>query len=175
MTVGDGGMLTTRNPEFDALFRLLRQHGMWVPDTVRHGSATVIFEDYPVQGFNYRMTDMQAAIGREQLKRLAGIVARRRALADRFSAALLATPGAAAPAEPDWARSNWQSYPVRLDASLDQRAVMHAHARRRGSRPAAASCAPIWSRPTPTPRCGTTCVGPARRGTPSSCFRSSRR
>lgn len=124
LTTGEGGMLTTRNPEFDAFFRLARQHGMSVPDTVRHASATVIFEDYPVQGYNYRMTDVQAAIGREQLKRLAGIVARRRALADRFSAALLATPGAAAPAEPDWARSNWQSYPVRLDASLDQRAVM---------------------------------------------------
>ena len=39
---------------------------------MRHGSPTVIFEDYPVPGFNYRMTDIQAAIGREQLKRLAG-------------------------------------------------------------------------------------------------------
>ena len=45
------------------------------PTPLRHGSPTVIFEDYPVQGFNYRMTDVQAAIGREQLKRLPGIVA----------------------------------------------------------------------------------------------------
>ena len=70
------------------------------------------------------MTDVQAAIGREQLKRLPGIVERRRALADRFFAPLQAAPGATPPAEPDWARSNWQSYPVRLDASVDQRAVM---------------------------------------------------
>ena len=78
LTTGEGGMLTTRNPEFDAFFRLARQHGMSVPDTVRHASATVIFEEYPILGYNYRMTDVQAAIGREQLKRLPGIVARRR-------------------------------------------------------------------------------------------------
>lgn len=124
MTTGEGGMLTTRNPEFDAFFRLARQHGMSVPDTVRHASQSVIFEEYPVLGYNYRMTDVQAAIGREQLKRLPGIVARRRALADRFAASLRAMPGVTPPAEPGWARSNWQSYPVRLEAALDQRAVM---------------------------------------------------
>lgn len=125
LTTGEGGMLTTRNPEFDAFFRLARQHGMSVSDTVRHASATVIFETYPILGYNYRMTDVQAAIGREQLKRLPGIVARRRALGDLFSAALHAMPGAEPPAEPDWARSNWQSYPVRLDSSIDQRRVMN--------------------------------------------------
>ena len=52
-----------------------RQHGMSVPDTVRHGADEVIFESYPEVGFNYRMTDMQAAIGREQLKRLPEILA----------------------------------------------------------------------------------------------------
>ena len=47
MSTGDGGMITTANAEWDAKFRLLRQHGMSVPDTVRHGSAQVIFESYP--------------------------------------------------------------------------------------------------------------------------------
>src|ERR1700756_5368648 len=46
ITTGDGGMLTTSNAEFDNAFRLLRQHGMSVPDTVRHGSPRVVFEDY---------------------------------------------------------------------------------------------------------------------------------
>ncbi len=124
LTVGDGGMLTTRNPEWDAHFRLLRQHGMSVPDTLRHGSPTVIFEDYVTPGYNYRMTDVQAAIGRQQLKRLDGIIVARRALASGYGAALAGVDGVAAPAEPDWARSNWQSYCVRLDDELDQRAVM---------------------------------------------------
>ena len=47
ITTGDGGMLTTRDPELDRKFRLLRQHGMSVPDTARHAAKTVIFEEYP--------------------------------------------------------------------------------------------------------------------------------
>ncbi len=74
ISTGDGGMLTTANADWDRQFRLLRQHGMSVPDTVRHGSREVIFESYPMLGFNYRMTDIQAAVGREQLKRLPEIV-----------------------------------------------------------------------------------------------------
>jgi dTDP-4-amino-4,6-dideoxygalactose transaminase len=124
LTVGDGGMLTTRNPDWDAHFRLLRQHGMSVPDTLRHGSPKVIFEDYVAPAYNYRMTDVQAAIGRQQLKRLDGVIAARRTLASAYDAALAGLDGIAAPVEPDWARSNWQSYCVRLDDDLDQRAVM---------------------------------------------------
>ena len=60
---------------------------MSVPDTVRHASSQVVFEEYPVPAFNYRMTDIQAAIGREQLKRLPAIVERRRALAARYARA----------------------------------------------------------------------------------------
>lgn len=124
LTVGDGGMLTTQNPEWDALFRLWRQHGMSVPDTVRHGSSQVIVETYPVQGFNYRMTDIQAAIGREQLKRLPRIVASRRNRAEVYSSAIAGMDGLTAPSEPDWALSNWQSYCVRLDPGIDQRGIM---------------------------------------------------
>jgi dTDP-4-amino-4,6-dideoxygalactose transaminase len=124
LTVGDGGMITTNNPEFDARFRLWRQHGMSVPDTLRHGSSSVIFEAYPVRGFNYRMTDVQAAIGREQLKRLPEILRRRRALADGYAERLASIAGVTAPGEPDWARSNWQSYCVGLDGEVDQRTVM---------------------------------------------------
>lgn len=124
MSTGDGGMLTTANSEWDQRFRLLRHHAMSVPDTVRHGSSQVIFESYPELGYNYRMTDIQAAVGREQLKRLPDIVARRRALAERYRGVLAETPGIDLPHEPDWAHSNWQSYCVRLPARCDQRAVM---------------------------------------------------
>src|SRR4029077_7749671 len=64
LTTGDGGMVVTADGGVDARLRLLRQHGMSVPDTVRHASAEVVFESYPVLGFNYRLTDIQAAIGR---------------------------------------------------------------------------------------------------------------
>ena len=57
LTTGDGGMITTNDPDLDTRFRLLRQHGMSVPDSVLHESNKVIFEDYLTTGFNYRMTD----------------------------------------------------------------------------------------------------------------------
>lgn len=116
LSTGDGGMLTTADPDLDRKFRLLRQHGMSVSDTVRHSSSTVIQEEYPVLGYNYRMTDIQAAIGREQLTRLSGIVSRRRALAERYRERLANVAGVSIPTEPEWARTNWQSYAVRVDA-----------------------------------------------------------
>ncbi|KAA3646306.1 MAG: DegT/DnrJ/EryC1/StrS family aminotransferase [Chloroflexi bacterium] len=137
MTTGDGGMLTTNNPEYDKEFRLLRQHGMSVPDTKRHTAKEVIFEEYTQLGYNYRMTDVQAAIGREQLKRLPEMVEKRRYFAHRYEEALSEIDGLLTPQEPDWARSNWQSYSVRLPQNCDQKAVMqymldHNIATRRG-------------------------------------------
>lgn len=126
ITTGEGGMLTTANPEYARKFKLLRQHGMTVPDTVRHSSTQVVFEGYSEVGFNYRMTDIQAAIGRRQLKRLPGIVTRRRQIAARYAELLKGIEGLSAPNEPAWARSNWQSYCVRLSPGLDQKTVMQA-------------------------------------------------
>lgn len=126
MTTGDGGMITTSNAEWDRQLRLMRQHSMSVPDTVRHGAREVIFESYPQLGYNYRLTDMQAAVGREQLKRLPEIVARRRAVAARYDALLSKMDGLAVPFEPEWARSNWQSYCVRLLDAVGQRHVMQS-------------------------------------------------
>jgi perosamine synthetase len=126
LTTGDGGMLTTNDAEIDRKFRLLRQHGMSVPDTVRHSSRQVVFESYPELGFNYRMTDIQAAIGREQLKRLPDAVAERRSMAARYRELLSDIPGLTLPSEPEWARTNWQSYCVRLPESVDQRQVMQS-------------------------------------------------
>jgi dTDP-4-amino-4,6-dideoxygalactose transaminase len=126
VTTGEGGMLTTRRADWDRQFRLLRQHGMSVSDAVRHQSGRVIFEDYPVSGFNYRMTDIQAAIGRRQLRRLPEIVARRREIAAAYGRLLADIPGLRTPSEPEWARSNWQSYCVRLPDGVGQEGVMQS-------------------------------------------------
>jgi len=126
VTTGDGGMITTSNPAWDGQFRLLRQHCMSVPDVVRHGSKDVVFESYPGLGYNYRMTDIQAAIGREQLKRLPEILERRRAVAARYRTMLFNIAGLRLPDEPEWARSNWQSFCVRLPEQADQRRVMQS-------------------------------------------------
>jgi perosamine synthetase len=126
LTTGDGGMLTTTNPEYDRLFRLWRQHSMGVSDTQRHAATQVIFEEYAELGFNYRMTDLQAAVGRVQLTRLPGIIERRRARAERYRRLLADVPGIVLPTEPEWARSNWQSFCVRLPAGIEQRTVMQS-------------------------------------------------
>ena len=124
VTTGDGGMLTTASAEWDRQFKAWRQHGMSVPDTVRHGSTEVIFESYPELGYNYRLTDVQAAIGREQLKRLPDMLIHRRRLAARYAWKLRTVPAITPPREPEWARTNWQSYCVRLADGIDQRRLM---------------------------------------------------
>jgi perosamine synthetase len=124
ISTGDGGMITTSKSEWDSQFRLWRHQGMSVADTTRHEAKEVIYESYPVVGYNYRMTDIQAAIGREQLKRLPKIIERRRALAERYRKLLADAPEFRLPEEPLWARSNWQSFCVRLPDRCDQRQVM---------------------------------------------------
>lgn len=123
MTTGDGGMITTASLEWDQRFRLLRQHSMSVP-AVRHDSSQVVTEDYASVGFNYRMTDVQAAIGREQLKRLPEIVRQRRCQADRYATLLATIPAVTPPFEPPWARTNWQSYAIMLPPGCSQQCVM---------------------------------------------------
>jgi dTDP-4-amino-4,6-dideoxygalactose transaminase len=126
ISTGDGGMITTKHQDWDTRFRLLRQHGMSIPDTVRHAMNNVAFESYSELGFNYRMTDLQAAIGREQLKRLSDLVIHRRVMATMYRVFLTGIPELGLPAEPEWARSNWQSYCVRLPESCDQKKIMQA-------------------------------------------------
>jgi dTDP-4-amino-4,6-dideoxygalactose transaminase len=97
---------------------------MAVADTVRHASSSVIFESYPEIGFNYQMTDIQAAVGREQLKRLAEFLSRRREIAAGYRALLGDILGLQLPVEPEWARSNWQGFCVRLPEGFPQKDVM---------------------------------------------------
>jgi perosamine synthetase len=123
ITTGDGGMVTTNRADWDEQIQLLRVHGMTMSAAQRHGAKTVAFESYDTFGYNYRMTDIQAAIGREQLKRLPEIVRIRRALAERYFSVLRDVP-VGLPEEPKWARSNWQSFCVRLPDGCDQRQVM---------------------------------------------------
>jgi dTDP-4-amino-4,6-dideoxygalactose transaminase len=124
LSTGDGGMITTANPVLDRKFRLFRQHGMDVSDAVRHSSAQVVTESYTVLGYNYRLTDIQAAVGREQLKRLPAMVTRRRELAERYNRQLCGVAAVVTPVEPGWARTNWQSYAVRLNPELNREQVM---------------------------------------------------
>lgn len=126
ITTGEGGMITTNNAEYARKLRLLRQHGMSVSDTVRHAANRVIIEQYLCLGYNYRMTDIQAAIGIEQMKKLDSILRRRRELAVRYTQALSDHPWLRPPQVPDYAEPNFQSYAVQLtnDAPLTREELM---------------------------------------------------
>jgi len=128
VATGDGGMITTANIEYDKKVRLLRQHAMTVPDTVRHSASKIIFEDYVTTGFNYRMTDIQVAIGIEQLKRLPAFLEQRKQLAVLYRDKLRDITWLEPPHEPFSCASNWQSYPVKvLDHSPVRRNELMQH------------------------------------------------
>jgi perosamine synthetase len=115
ITTGEGGMITVQDPEQAARLRFLRQHAMDVSDLARHAADRVVIERYPERGWNYRMTDMQAALGLCQLDSLDEILERRRRVAERYTAALDALPTLHAPYDPPESRRTWQSYGVRVD------------------------------------------------------------
>jgi len=114
ITTGDGGMITTSNENYYNRLKLLRQHGMSVNDRVRHNSATVIHEDHLEIAYNYRMTDIQAAVGIKQLERLEWLVEERKKIAQKYNEALKDITSIRLPLEPEGYSTNWQSYVIYL-------------------------------------------------------------
>lgn len=114
LTTGEGGMLTLDDPARAGRLRRLREHGMDVSAADRHGSAQPVLESYVEVGFNYRMTDIQAAVGLVQLDRLADLVAQRRAQAARYHELLTDLPGVTPVRDPAYGESNFQSFWVLL-------------------------------------------------------------
>ena len=174
LTTGDGGMLTTRHEEAHPRFRLERHHGVSVTDMARHTSSRVLLGEHVELGFNYRLTDIQAAVGRVQLTRLSEIVERRRELAGRYLE-LLADLPLELPVEPSWARTNWQSFWVRLPEPIDRQARHAAPARPRHRDAAGAVLAATGSPPTRPSPGGPEWAGWPRASAPrtgASCSRS---
>jgi perosamine synthetase len=126
LTTGEGGMITTADEKLAARLRKLRQHGMTVSDLARHSSTQVVTESYDEVGYNYRMTDLQAAIGLVQLERLDEMLTRRRQLASRYSRRLSQFEWLVPPFESAERRHNFQSYMVRLkdDAPITRDRLM---------------------------------------------------
>lgn len=124
LSAGEGGMITTNCKELNKFFRLMGHQGMSIPAFQRDQSSSIIFEQYNHVGYNYRLSDIQAAIGREQLKRLPEIIAKRRALKLNYQKQLADIGGITLPNEPDWAESNWQSYCVSLSSNINQLGLM---------------------------------------------------
>jgi perosamine synthetase len=114
ITTGEGGMLLTDSIAMAERARTLRAHGMSVSDFARHSAEDVVFEQYHELGYNYRMTDVQAAIGIEQMKRLDAIIERRREVAWRYAQALSGLEGLQLPFSSRATPHTYQSYMIEL-------------------------------------------------------------
>jgi perosamine synthetase len=117
ITTGEGGMLTLDDAEGAKRLRRLREHGMNVSAAERHASSQPVLEAYLETAFNYRMTDIQAAVGLVQLGRLAGLVAQRRQLAARYQELLSGIDGLVPVRDPAHGQTNYQSFWVLLNPS----------------------------------------------------------
>lgn len=114
LTTGEGGMLTTPRADWAARARRLREHAMSVSAAERHKSVLPPAEEYTEVGFNFRMTDLQAAVGLVQLGKLPAIVRRRRELAARYRAGIRGVSGLRTVADPDYGTGNVQSFWVEV-------------------------------------------------------------
>ena len=115
ITTGEGGMLVTTNEAWAERSRRLREHGMSLSAAARHASSNVVLEGYDEVGFNYRMTDVQAAIGtrparsaRRDRRPVAGSSPR------RYRTQLADLPLAGMIADPPYGRTNYQSFWIEL-------------------------------------------------------------
>jgi dTDP-4-amino-4,6-dideoxygalactose transaminase len=122
LTTGEGGMIITPDGKLASRLRRLREHGMDASAAQRHVSRQPVIERYLETGYNYRMTDIQAAVGLVQLGKLPALVARRRELALRYRRLLAKIPGLRMIADPEYGRTNFQSFWILLpeDAPADR-------------------------------------------------------
>ena len=124
ITTGEGGVITTDDVEAAAWLRRVRSHAASTSDLQRHRSSSVAFEEYRELGFNYRMTDIQAAIGVVQMRRLDSILAERRRLAERYMQLLGGCEWLSLPYEPAGRPHTFQSFCIRLDPACDRERIM---------------------------------------------------
>jgi perosamine synthetase len=114
ITTGEGGMISTNDRELAEKARMLRATGASVSDLVRHKAKGSIVQQYLDVGYNYRMTDIQAAIGLVQLEKVGAMLEQRTAQARQYDAALADIEELTPPYTPDYATHAYSSYAVTL-------------------------------------------------------------
>jgi perosamine synthetase len=131
LTTGEGGMVTTNDAAMAARVRQLRNHGIGTDFRQREAEGTWAY-DMEALGFNYRLSDINCALGTSQVTKLPAWVEQRQALAERYDRLLVRMPQVRTPTVPDDRTSGWHLYPVRLrtddPAASRMRAFEHLRA-----------------------------------------------
>ena len=116
VTTGEGGMLTTNNPELAEKMNMLRNHGASISEEQRHkGPKPYILPEFDMVGYNYRMTDIQGAVGVVQIKKLDLFIDERQKWADYFTKELGGISWIKTPYIPAGYKHGWQSYVLFVD------------------------------------------------------------
>lgn len=121
ITTGEGGMIMTNDPEFAERIQLLRSHG---------GVRTGHWYEYEAAGFNYRLSDIQGAVGVAQMEKLDLFIERRRVLAGQLKERLAHISGIRLPIEPEWGGHIYQSFVILVEENLDRDLIIHSLAER---------------------------------------------
>jgi len=115
ITTGEGGMITTNDSALAEKIVLLRSHG---------GVKVGNWYQYEAAGFNYRLSDVQGAMGVAQMEKLPWLVERKRSLAKSLSERLASIPGICTPSEPKWGGHIYQSYVILVEENLDRNKIV---------------------------------------------------
>lgn len=119
ITTGEGGMVITNDGPLASTMKKLRNHGAEISEEQRHlGSRPYLLPEFNLIGFNYRMTDMQGAVGIEQLKKMKSFITFRAKWAEYYSAKLSNISWLSVPYIPEYASHSWQAYITKVDETL---------------------------------------------------------
>ena len=125
ITTGEGGMLTTNDSELAHIAERLRNHGAEISEEQRHqGPQPYLLPDFNLMGFNYRMTDVQGAIGVVQLAKLNALIDERDQWAAFYERCLADIPWLSMPVRPASGRHAWQAFVTRVSPEVDRNSVM---------------------------------------------------
>ena len=123
ITTGEGGMVTTNDPALAERVDSLRNHGASVSEEMRHrGPKPYLMADFALLGFNYRMTDLQGAVGLVQLRKLDRYIDERKRWAEFYGRELAGVPWLGLPIYDVRDRHGWQSYVCTVDEKKAGRA-----------------------------------------------------
>lgn len=119
ITTGEGGMVTTRSPDLAVKIDQMRNHGATISEEQRHkGPRPYLLPDFDVLGYNYRMTDLQGAVGLVQLGKLNSFIDERARWAEWYRRELSGLSWLRLPDEPKQGRHAWQAFVTYVDPDM---------------------------------------------------------